>query len=191
MFNAAWMAQAPGRAPRSNFIFLTGAVLGGTTTGTILGAIAALSPWEAPAGFIPLLVGLLLLALAVARDSESVTIRLPENRRLVRQSVWGEPHDVGALMFGYELGTGFRTYMRATLPYVVAGLAVAFGDFAAGLTAGIGFGLFRGLVTMDRYFASVPTDWDRSLRRLRQDLPGLASALFLLWLIVHAGIRPS
>lgn len=54
----------------------------------------------------------------------------------------------GSFEFGFELGTGVRTYVTSSLPYALV-LAVTFvSDLPSALLAGVGFGLGRLVMTV-------------------------------------------
>ena len=54
------------------------------------------------------------------REIGLVTIRLPQNARQIEQDVLQRNRRRGCSQFGFELGTGVRTYVSATAPYVLA-----------------------------------------------------------------------
>jgi hypothetical protein len=82
--------------------------------------------------------------LVLARELGLVRWRVPENARLVPEDVQHRAH-WGALQFGFEMGTGMRTYSPSALPHLallavvlVVPFPVAFplaGGFAAGRLA--------------------------------------------------------
>ena len=81
-----------------------------------------------------------LFCVALVRDLGVVRFWMPENRRQVRQTVLRLRPVVGDLMFGFELGTGARTFVPATAPYLVALSVIVVADgFISGLVAGAGF----------------------------------------------------
>lgn len=129
--------------------------------------------------------------LAVLRDLGLVRFPLPQNGRQVPQDVLRRSITRGSLQFGFELGTGVRTYVSATTPYVlVAALLLATSDTAGVVTAvlaGAGFGGGRALTPLTRYANGGQGDWDRALRaRLRIVTVGgaLAAAACLVLLLV-------
>ncbi len=79
--------------------------------------------------------------LVLARELGLVRLRGPENARLVPEDVQHRAH-WGALQFGFEMGTGMRTYSPSALPHLallaivlVVPFPLAFalaGGFAAG-----------------------------------------------------------
>lgn len=83
-----------------------------------------------------------LVALPVlGREAGLLRFRVPENARLVPEDVQHLRH-WGALQFGFEMGTGMRTYSPSALPHlalVAVVLVVPFGPalaLAAGFAAG-------------------------------------------------------
>ena len=130
-----------------------------------------------------------LFCVALARDVGLVRFWLPENRRQVRQTVLRLLPVIGDAMFGFELGTGARTYVPATAPYLAAvAVIVASDGFVPGLVAGAGFGLGRGLVVVDRMLRRNRQGWDKTMKRYAKALPvvGLvATAALLLALLTN------
>ncbi|HWM06420.1 MAG TPA: hypothetical protein VNP92_29110, partial [Actinophytocola sp.] len=62
------------------------------------------------------------------------------------------------------LGTGVRTYLPATVPYVVAtALLLSTPDPLVALATGAGFGLGRALTPLTRFLSRAGDDWDSSL----------------------------
>lgn len=132
----------------------------------------------------PLLVAIALIgtttAVVLATDVGQAGCRLPENRRQVRQRVLRMEPSVGALMFGFELGTGVRTFLTGKAPYIIlvaAVLATTHGPVAA-MLVGLGFGLGRGLVPLDRAMSYEVDAWDSCSRQHGQHaIPVLAALL--------------
>lgn len=147
--------------------FVTGLLAGGLLIGLVLGVLSGLAQPLPAAWRHPAVVGLALLGLL--RDLGVVRIRLPQNARQVPQEVMRHDLRRGALQFGFELGTGVRTYVSASAPYVVA-LAVVLGGQSlwVGALAGVGFGAGRALTPLVRLASGAVEDWDAGLRaRLR------------------------
>ena len=131
-----------------------------------------------------------LFCVALARDLDLVGFWLPENRRQVRQTVLRLRPVVGDVMFGFELGTGARTYVPATTPYLAAlAVVVATDGLVPGLVAGAGFGLGRGLVVVDRMLRRDRQGWDRRVKRYGKSLPvvGLVATVALLLALLMRG----
>jgi hypothetical protein len=96
------------------------------------------------------------------RDFKLVNFNLPENRRLVPERVFEQGFGRGALQFGIEMGTGARTYVPSTTPYVlVVALALLSGGFASIAAASLGFALGRAGVPWIRTLVLHPLEWER------------------------------
>lgn len=184
------MVDSPGRGWFNVLAFAGACVVGGTTTGTLLAVAGALLPASPPAGAAVTGVAV-LFCVALARDLGVVRFWMPENRRQVRQTVLRLRPVVGDLMFGFELGTGARTYVPATAPYLaaVAVLVVADG-LIPGLATGAGFGLGRGLVVVDRMLHQDRKRWDETMKRRNKAWPlvGLVLAFAVLLALVIGGL---
>lgn len=147
--------------------FVAGLLAGGLLIGLVLGVLSGLAQPIPVAWRHPVIAALALLG--VLRDLGVMRIPLPQNARQVPQEVMRDDPHLGALQFGFELGTGVRTYVSASAPYVVA-LAVLLGGqslWVAALT-GLGFGAGRALTPLVRLASGAVGDWDIGLRlRLR------------------------
>lgn len=103
----------------------------------------------------------------MARDAGLISLRLPQNARQVPQDVLQRDLVRGALQFGFELGTGVRTYVSASLPYVAAIAVLLAGEMDVALLAGVGFALGRAATPALRFASRAGEDWDdRLLDRL-------------------------
>lgn len=110
--------------------------------------------------------------------------RLPQNRRLVPQTILAADGVTGPLQFGFEMGTGLRTYAPSALPLAVVVLALLWSPTAAeGLAVGIGFGLGRSLVLPAR--RRDPDEWDRRLSEAKR---AIALTLALPFGLVAVGL---
>ncbi|MEU8300341.1 hypothetical protein AB0C04_24050 [Micromonospora sp. NPDC048909] len=152
----------------------------------VLGALSGLSAPLPPAWRYGAIVGVALLGLL--RETGVVTIRMPQNARQVPQDVLRRSPSRGALRFGFELGTGVRTYVSATAPYVLA-VAVLLGGqrLQVAALAGVGFGVGRAATPLFRRASGAVEGWDADLRaRLRVITVGgcavLAAGFALLFL---------
>lgn len=129
------------------------------------------------------------MIVVLLRDMGIIPVRFPQSQRQVRQSVLRMTPAIGALMFGFELGTGARTFMTGAAPYVALIAALLAGGPLAGVLAGLGFGLGRGLVPIDRRMRQDEERWDAWLRAHgKRTLPVLSAiatsvaAAVTLWL---------
>jgi hypothetical protein len=98
-----------------------------------------------------------------------VSFPLPQNARQVPQEVLTGQVARGSLQFGFEMGTGVRTYVSSTVPYVLAvALALTAPDIGAVLAAGLGFGAGRAAMPLSRHLSGDGELWDAELHaRLR------------------------
>jgi hypothetical protein len=141
----------PGRKSRSLFdVKVVSAYFSGTIAGALLTSLAAwtVSGFSEPIAREPRLALLLAAVLAawVARQGFVPGFSLPESRRQIPAETFGGGLVRGAFRFGFELGTGLRTYVPAIAPYVLL-LVILIGRPTLGvaLMMGIGFGLGRAV----------------------------------------------
>ena len=149
-----------------------GALLGGTTTAAVAVVLSGLAS-PLPAAWTVGLVGAFALA-AVLRDLGVIRFWLPQNARQVPQEVFAFGRARGAFQFGYEMGTGVRTYVTSTAPFVVLLGVVLLADGAlVGVIAGLGFGLGRAVMPVLRFLSEQRASWDVHLKwQLRWIVPG-------------------
>jgi hypothetical protein len=142
---------------------LAGGLLSGLVLGLASGLFAPVPPgWGQGAIVLVALLGLL-------RETGTVPIRLPQNTRQVPQDVLQRNLLRGATQFGFELGTGVRTFVSASASYVLA-VAVLLGGqrLQIAILAGLGFGAGRATTPLVRYASGAVADWDSRLgARLR------------------------
>ncbi|MFV2114745.1 hypothetical protein ACFHW0_20745 [Micromonospora sp. LOL_025] len=138
-------------------------IAGGLLSGSVLGLLSGLSaplpvPWR-HAGIVAVAV------LGLLREVGLVSIRLPQNARQVPQDVLQRSLRRGALQFGFEMGTGVRTYVSASAPYVLAVALLLGGQrLHVAMLAGIGFGVGRAMTPLARRAAGTGDRWDADLR---------------------------
>jgi hypothetical protein len=161
-----------------------GLVLGGVLSGLVLWLLSGLASPMPPAVRYPAVLGFSLLG--VLRDAGVVRYRLPQNSRQIPREVLRRPVP-GALRFGFELGTGVRTYLSATAPYVVAAaLLLLTPGLPDAVLAGAGFGIGRAATPLVRFASGAGDEWDALLRsRLRLlTVGGGAVAALLLYAVI-------
>lgn len=166
-------------------VFGAGLMLGGTLSALVLWLASGLpSPVPEPVRHA---VVLALAGVGVLRDAGVVRFPLPQNARQIPQDVLNRDVVRGSLRFGFELGTGVRTYVPATGPYVLAvALLLSTPDLTVAALTGAGFGLGRALTPLTRHASRSGDSWDAALRsRLPVITVGgslaIAAGLGLLW----------
>jgi hypothetical protein len=162
--------------------FAIGALAGGAIT---FGGLAYLG-FALGAG-APAVAAVVALAAAIgeARGARIV----PQVRRQVPESwrrVLALPLAAG--LYGVLLGLGFTTFILSFAVWALAGISVALGDPALGLTAGIAFGLGRALPVIalapsgGGHLGEAMAQRPRILRSLRAiDAAALAACAIALW----------
>lgn len=116
-----------------------------------------------PAQVRQVLVVVLAVA-AVLRDAGVVSFPLPQNARQVPQDVLTRDVARGSLQFGFEMGTGVRTYVSSTVPYVlVAALLLTAPGLLTAVAAGVGFGAGRAITPTARHASRDGEAWDDAL----------------------------
>ncbi|MBM7784018.1 hypothetical protein [Tenggerimyces flavus] len=146
-------------------LFSLGLLLGGVVSALVLFLLSGLG------SFVPLTwrhVAVLAIAVVGAlRDAGVVRFWLPQNTRQVPQDVLQRHLWRGSLQFGFELGTGVRTYVSATAPYVVAlALLLSSPSVWVAVVTGLGFGLGRAVTLVSRYAAADQLRWDGWVSRV-------------------------
>jgi hypothetical protein len=122
--------------------------------------------------------------LGLLREAGIVRIPLPQNSRQVPLDVLQRGLVRGALQFGFELGTGVRTFVSASAPYVLACTVLLDGRPLTALLAGLGFGAGRAATPLVR-LASGTAEWDVLLReRLRGITLGAAVAMLAAYALL-------
>lgn len=172
------MATPSGRRGSSGLLgpLCAGLVLGGLASALLFWLLSGLAEplWT------PLrsgLIGVLVLA-AVADDTLRLGWRWPQNARQVPQRIRHREQTVAMVQFGFELGTGMRTFVTSAAPYVLIGVLMFAGlSIVEALTVGAGFGAGRALMPALRTWHPAPNDWDRRLEHVDRWLKPAATAL--------------
>ena len=120
------------------------------------------------------------LGAVLLREAGVWSFRLPENRRLVPDTVFRLGRHLGPLQFGLEMGTGARTYLPSGLPYVAAIAVALTASVPAALCAGAGFGLGRALMTTANLRYDGENGWDGEWRAHGLELMFLTGAAFVV-----------
>lgn len=130
------------------------AYMAGTSSGALLTALVAwvLSGFTEPLGdgvrLALLGIGALLVWL-IKQGFLSKVITLPEARRQIPAEVFGGSLARGAYQFGFELGTGVRTYVTSPAPYILLlVMMLARLTLMDAIFVGLGYGLGRAVPLM-------------------------------------------
>ena len=144
-------------------LFVVGLLGGSLLTATVLWVFSGLAEPLPVAARDAAVLG--VAALAVLRDGGVLRVPLPQNPRQVPQEVLLRSWHRGALRFGFELGTGVRTFLSASAPYAVAAALLLGGPSLVGaaLPAGLGFGAGRALAPLLRRASGDGVAWDNWL----------------------------
>lgn len=90
----------------------------------------------------------LAVAAALGRELGILRLRLPQAARQVPERIRFSAPAEGAFQFGFEMGTGVRTYMTAVAPYILVLGLLMWGTVGDALVAGASFGLGRAVMTV-------------------------------------------
>jgi hypothetical protein len=154
-------------------VFSGALVLGGTVSATVIWLTSGLGRGLQPAWRIGVLAALTVVA--ILRELHVLNIALPQNARQIPQEVFGKGPLLGPFQFGFELGTGVRTFVSASLPYVLAAtLWLYASEYRIALLVGATFGLGRAAMTATRYWSGAAESWDERLERRFSWLPPAA-----------------
>jgi hypothetical protein len=121
--------------------FGAGLMLGALLVAFVAGAVGAL-----PQALLPAPVRYALFALVAVpvllREVGLVRFGVPQNARLVPEDVQ-HMRRWGALQFGFEMGTGMRTYSPSALPHLVLSAVLLVVPLPAAFALAAGFALGR------------------------------------------------
>jgi hypothetical protein len=121
--------------------FGTGLLLGAVLVAFVAAVLGALPQALLPAPVRWVLFGLVALPV-LARECGIVRFPVPQNARLVPEDVQ-HLREWGALQFGFEMGTGMRTYSPSALPHLVLVAVVLVVPFPAAFALAAGFAAGR------------------------------------------------
>jgi hypothetical protein len=172
------MASPPGRRGSAALLgpLALGLVLGGSASALGFWLLSGLAQPIWASVRVGLLVALVLAALAA--DALGLRWRWPQNARQVPQAVRRRTPSVAMLQFGFELGTGLRTFVTTRAPYVVVGVLLLGGlSLPSALALGVGFGAGRALMPVTRAWHPHAADWDGRLERTSKLLKVTATSL--------------
>jgi len=141
------------------YAFGLGLVVGGVLAAGVVVTVGSLVRLIAPPVVWAVAVVAWFAVIAV-REVGLISFGLPQNARLVPESVFRHGRFWGPFEFGLEMGTGVRTYVTSGLPYVVVPVLALLAGWAPALVAGVGFGLGRALMTVSAVRYGRDAEWD-------------------------------
>lgn len=151
-------------------------ILGGTLSAAVIWLTSGLGRGLPPAWRIGLLSAVTILA--VLREFHVLNIGLPQNSRQIPQEVLAKGPLLGPFQFGFELGTGMRTFVSSSLPYVLAGVVWLYAtDYVTAFLVGASFGLGRAAMPAARYWSGSGESWDQRLDSHMSWLPQASLAV--------------
>lgn len=101
------------------------------------------------------------LAVVVAGNETRLwRVPLPQNGRQVPSSVIFDGGRLGAVRFGFEMGTGLRTFMTSSLPHLAALTVALFAAWPYALLTGAAFGAGRAVMPLVRMASGDAPRWD-------------------------------
>ncbi|TDC62336.1 hypothetical protein E1200_26110 [Actinomadura sp. GC306] len=150
LFSPGWRAHV--RQGEVLAVFTLGLLAGGTLSAAVIWLLSGLAAPLPPAVRAAAIVGVAVLG--AARELGVLRVPLPQNARQIPPEVLQARLRLGSLQFGFELGTGVRTYVSASSPYVLApALLLSHPGLGAALLTGAAFGAGRALSAVLTYLA--------------------------------------
>jgi hypothetical protein len=129
-------------------VFFLGAGFGGAFTGGMVGLVSVLL---APIPFLNLAVGMTIAIGALTIHIVCGTSALPQAHRQIPESVFYEGRYLGWLQFGMAYGSGVRTYLSSSAPYIALGGGLILEPpFSFWLILGAVFGTSKSLAAVLR-----------------------------------------
>lgn len=119
--------------------------LGATSVAVVAGALGGVVQSLLPPVVRMALLGLVALAVLL-REAGLITLPVPENKRLVPEHVLQRGRVFGGIQFGFEMGTGMRTYSPSALPHLVLLALLLAVPFSGALAAATGFAIARWIM---------------------------------------------
>lgn len=174
---------------RSQSWFVAGLVLGGIGSATLIATLGSLLLRP----FLPdtptVLCLLAVATLVLLREFNLLRISLPQNSRQVPQRITSAGPRFGALQFGFEMGTGMRTFMTSSAPYLLLACIALSADPVAFFVAGMSFGFGRALMTISRNASSDQQIWDSKLSITDGAIRRILAVASVLLVVGIVGLR--
>jgi hypothetical protein len=116
-----------------------------------------------------------LAAGVLVREIWPAMLPIPENRRLIPEHVASHGRVLGPLQFGFEMGTGVRTYSPSALPHLLLAAVVLMIPPAGAFAAVAGFASARWLMAVISNRYDDAGGWTDAWQRHRRTLAGLTA----------------
>lgn len=139
--------------------FGAGQLLGAVLVAFVAAVVGALPQAVVPAPVRWVVFGALAVVVLL-REVGVLRLRVPENARLVSEDVQ-HLREWGALQFGFEMGTGMRTYSPSALPHLALLAVVLVVPFPAAFALAAGFAAGRLAMPLLSNGWSNDGDWTR------------------------------
>lgn len=173
---------------KSHWWFSIGLLAGGFTSALVAVTVGSLLLRPFVPAILAIAAVILLFVLITANEFGIARLPLLQNGRQVPQSITDDGGQYGALQFGFEMGTGVRTFMTSGLPHALAACLILVATWPIAIIAGLGFGAGRAWMTLSRHAHHDHVAWNDSLTKFDRGIRGVltvASALSLA-VIIHA-----
>lgn len=168
---------------RGKYGFSAGLLIGGVISALGIMLVGSLLRWPLP---VPVAAGLVIAwtAVILVRELGLVSFALPQNARLVPETVFRHGPVLGPMQFGIEMGTGMRTFVTSGLPYALLAALALVADPWQALLAGLGFGAGRALMTLSSLGYGADAEWDDAWVAHQRALHVALAALYALATVV-------
>ena len=161
---------------RGKYGFSAGLLIGGVISALGIMLLGSLLRWPLP---VPVAAGLVIAwtAVILVRELGLVSFALPQNARLVPETVFRHGPVLGPMQFGIEMGTGMRNFVTSGLPYALLVALALVADPWQALLAGLGFG---ALMTQSSLGYGDEAEWDDTWVAHQRALHVALAALYAL-----------
>ncbi|WP_166353478.1 hypothetical protein [Phytoactinopolyspora limicola] len=161
---------------KSFWWFTLGLLLGGVAIAIVVQAVGGLLVDPFAPSTVVVTVLIVTYSIAAGHELGIVRLPLPQNARQVPESIVNDGPTYGALHFGFEMGTGVRTYMTTSLPHALAAGILLAASWPDALVAGLAFGAGRSLMPASRRARADDMAWDSNLAQAERRIKIIALA---------------
>lgn len=131
------------------------------------------------------MAGLSLGAVVLLIEFLNLAVNLPQAKRQIPERVFWGRRNLAALRFGFEYGTGFRTYITSNGTYIllIGLICLPISPFQSALT-GVAFGFGRSISVLQRMLRKA-SNWQTAVVRQSRFLARLGSCSALAALSMY------